>query len=301
MQSHVLTRVKMGCFSLLRWTLRRFRPSQIYSPLVHQLSRCQFIFRIFSVDQLASVFPSKNWNTIKVNNQLNYSFYSLLDDYWSSKLYWLSRANLDYEQEIWEFLASVDLKDGLFMDVGAHTGYWSICLKLANPTLDVCAFEPHPLVFERLIKNISKNNVEIDARPLAIGEQEGFFSFYSQPGIPCSSSLSKGFMLSFSEEASLISYRGSVLTLDAIAEQITKNYRNVIVKLDVEGTEINVLRKSEVFLKRFKPILILEVLSADQHDNINRLLVEQGYSKLVNLRVAEFPNSETPNYISKPN
>ena len=300
MQSYDLRMSKLACFRLIRWALRIFRTSKVYGPSMGLLSRSKTIHRVFSVEQLASVFPTVNWNTIIVGDNLKYSFFSCLDDYWSSRLFWLSRKGLDYEDEIWHCVNQLDLENALFLDIGAHTGYWSICLKLKYPTLDVFAFEPHPLVFDRLEKNISKNAVKVHALPLAIGDQDGSFSFYSQPGIPCSSSLSKKFMLSFSDESELINYSGSVVTLDTFANGISKDYRNVLIKLDVEGTESNVLQKSEQFLRRFKPTLIMEVLSDDQFKKINTFLVEQGYRELLNLRVSDFSSAKTPNYITRP-
>lgn len=177
MQSYNLEMIKVACFKSIKWALRKFRTSRIYEPLMRPISRIKILHKIFSVEQLASMFPTINWNTITVNGNLSYSFFSYLDDYWSSRLFWLSRNGLDYEEEIWHCVNRLDLENALFLDIGAHTGYWSICLKLRHPTLDVFAFEPHPLVFDRLTKNISRNMVSVHARQLAVGDRNGSFSF----------------------------------------------------------------------------------------------------------------------------
>jgi FkbM family methyltransferase len=293
--------VNLNILRSLRFCLQLFRSSRIYMPSIRVFSRITFLYQFVSIDRLAAVFPTCDWNRIKIDDELSYSFFSDLDDFWSSKLFWSSRANIKYEDEVWQLIDGLNLENSLFIDIGAHTGYWSICLKLKNPSLDVIAFEPHPLVYNRLEQNVARNNVDISIESIAIGNRNGSFSFYSQPGIPCSSSLSKDFMLSFSNESELICYSGPVMTLDVFAKKITKHYKTVVVKLDVEGTEIDVLEKATDFLIRFKPILILEVLSDSQYEKIKLFLIKQNYTRLENLQSCDKSDIKTPNFIAYPN
>lgn len=58
-------------------------------------------------------------------------------------------------------------------DVGANHGFFA--LYAANKGAKVYAFEPNPIVFERLEKNIRRNGLEqrITARPWALSDEEG--------------------------------------------------------------------------------------------------------------------------------
>jgi len=57
----------------------------------------------------------------------------------------------------WFHLAA---RAGIVLDVGAHVGFYALLAAHANPKGRVFAFEPHPSVYGRLIRNLSLNGVE---------------------------------------------------------------------------------------------------------------------------------------------
>ena len=67
------------------------------------------------------------------------------------------------------------LKDGLFVDVGAHVGSWSVrCSKRFNK---VVAFEPVPETREILEKNLSLNHCHnVTIMPYALGSSDSYHS-----------------------------------------------------------------------------------------------------------------------------
>lgn len=51
-------------------------------------------------------------------------------------------------------------KDGVFVDVGAHHGEYSLLLREQFSNARIIAFEPHPKTFKRLEENLKSYNVE---------------------------------------------------------------------------------------------------------------------------------------------
>ncbi len=74
-----------------------------------------------------------------------------------------------------------------FVDVGANYGFYSLLAAHWNPKLRVVAFEPVPLIFERLQHNIGLNQVQarVDAYSLALSDASGAARLY----VPQSQSL----------------------------------------------------------------------------------------------------------------
>lgn len=60
-------------------------------------------------------------------------------------------------------------------------------------------------------------------------------------------------------------------------------FENVsVIKIDVEGFEYYVLKGAEIFLKKFKPSIIIEIFK-DNYEKTNELLISYGYSLISKL------------------
>jgi FkbM family methyltransferase len=67
---------------------------------------------------------------------------------------------------------------GVFIDVGANTGIYSLLAAAANPVTEVFAFEPVPSIRLRLERNLSINPglaARISVEPVALSDREGSF------------------------------------------------------------------------------------------------------------------------------
>ena len=70
-----------------------------------------------------------------------------------------------------------------FVDVGAHTGLYSLAVKSKCPTARIVAFEPHPLYCERLAYNVWTNGLnDFSIRREAVGAENGVSPYYPDHG-----------------------------------------------------------------------------------------------------------------------
>ncbi|MER6528316.1 FkbM family methyltransferase [Streptomyces sp. NPDC001508] len=138
-------------------------------------------------------------------------------------------------------------------DVGAHVGYFSLIAALANPKAKVHSFEPVDMVHARLSVNLRSNNVQ-NVRLYQAGVS-------SEPGWADISVRFSGNLLS---TGSTLEHAAADAQLKRIRlralDEVFADARLDLVKIDVEGHEMSVLRGARQVLKRDRPTVILEAL-----------------------------------------
>jgi len=128
----------------------------------------------------------------------------------------------------------------LFVDVGANVGYFS--LLAASRGADVIAFEPNPDCCAQIESNAALNGYErIEARRLAVSDTRGEGVLFQGPA-----ENSGGASLKVGQGPSL---RVSTDTLDAQLDAC----KPTLVKIDVEGAEVRVLRGAASMLGSSAP------------------------------------------------
>ena len=142
--------------------------------------------------------------------------------------------------------------DGVFVDVGAHVGHWS--LRLAERACQVVAVEANPATAATLRRHISMNgltNVTVielaawdEQTMLALDDPSGQVEGGSMRVIPAEKIASPGGLV----PAGRLDDQLGLLGLDRID----------LVKLDVEGADIHALRGMAGLLERFAPVLFIE-------------------------------------------
>jgi FkbM family methyltransferase len=153
-------------------------------------------------------------------------------------------------------------------DVGANVGFFSLILgRLTGPTGQIFAFEPLPDNIARLEHNISLNpGYNIRCLPLAIGKSVGAADFLVAP---------------FSTQGRLLSVNNDnpVNQMPVISVAITSidqlvchdNYPAPnLIKIDVEGAELDVVDGMESVLFKYRPVLFCE-LHGHQQEMAQRL------------------------------
>jgi len=129
----------------------------------------------------------------------------------------------------------------VFVDVGAHVGYYTV--RMAKKCRKAIAFEPNPRNREILLKNIELNNIHnVVVYQYAAGESRYKAKLWLASA---GSTLLEGYVTGESIEV-------DVVPLDEILE-----YADV-VKIDVEGYEWNVIRGAKNLIEKYKPALIVE-------------------------------------------
>ena len=197
------------------------------------------------------------------------------DDSSVVNFFWKGRHDLK-SLDLW---GDITKDKGLYIDVGAHTGLYTIVGLLSNPENVVISIEPSFLNMGRLISNLRlnglfKNNSRFLGAVSKVSGQ-GFFQLHRD-----FSFMSKGGLLSDKGE------RVNVIKLDDI--QI--NDENKIIrglKIDTEGEDYNVLLGAENVIKNFKPQIIIEVRNENK-ENI------QDFLKLFNYKFYLPEDIKTP-------
>jgi FkbM family methyltransferase len=140
-------------------------------------------------------------------------------------------------------------------DIGANTGYYS--LVAATKAKMVYAFEPAGKTRENLEENVLLNDLtNISVQSIAVSDQAGMASLYiandKNSGM---SGLQKPENFSGNTEPV------KTLTLD---QWISANSIVKIdcIKIDAEGSELNILKGMKNTLEQFKPVIFIEVISA---------------------------------------
>jgi len=165
-------------------------------------------------------------------------------------------------------------KNGVFVDIGANVGQHS--LYMSRYSAQVHAFEPYEPVRNRLVQQISHNNIEnIQAYPLGLSNENARLPFFAPTGNNAgigsfdASSIEKG----NKQIGELELIRGDDFFTAENPERID------LIKIDVEGFEKPALEGLQKTLRKFRPLIVCEItygkaLSIQSRDEILQLLPE---------------------------
>jgi FkbM family methyltransferase len=174
--------------------------------------------------------------------------------------------------------AAVEPGDVVF-DVGANIGYFATLLsRLVGPSGRVLAFEPEPENLALLRANLAANgahNVAVVPCAAGAGPGRAVFSLDRATGAtghlggePTAGELAVG-----TGKVRLIETR--VDTIDRVAAR--ERLEPDVIKMDIEGGELQALTGAAETLRRHRPIVLCE-LSGDSGAGAVRLLAGHGYA-----------------------
>jgi FkbM family methyltransferase len=158
-------------------------------------------------------------------------------------------------------------KDGVFIDVGANVGTFTLVGAQRAPRGEVHAFEPSEYHFARLSRNVAMNgfnNVRMNKAGLFDRPAEGQLFLPATTGAMNNSG---GASLFGWEAGSLgvVEEEVRLLRLDDYVEAHRLG-RIDVIKIDIEGAELNALLGAIKTLGTFRPIVLMEL----DRDNLKR-------------------------------
>lgn len=168
-----------------------------------------------------------------------------------------------------------DRKAGVFWDVGANIGSYSVDFLSANAGGQVVALEPDGANADALRRTTDRSKLAICVLELAAYDSEGFLPFYFDDMTGTTGSLTTIGGTTFNKRHFGVTPReGRVrtVTLDSL---LTKYPPPDIVKIDVEGAELSVLTGAASLLRDVRPVLLMEL--GTHHAEIGALLADAGY------------------------
>lgn len=161
-------------------------------------------------------------------------------------------------------LVESNLREGsVFFDVGANVGLYSITIAKKFENINIYAFEPIPNTIHEFKENIDKNDVpfgKIFLIESAVSDQNGYVNITTD--FHCSNYLT--------QSDSVVNHmRVESVTIDSFVQ---KNDISKIdfIKIDIEGHEYQVLKGALESIKKFRPIILVEIVEKDPNFSDNK-------------------------------
>lgn len=166
------------------------------------------------------------------------------------------------------------------IDLGANEGYYTLKLKQNNPKCKVIVVEPNPLAFEVLEKNVKSNKLSdvILINKAACGKN-GKITFEIVGSVSAIGGKDLGIMSRpWLKKEMVKKIKVDCVTLNKLFTKY-KIDKVDILKLDVEGMELEILKSSKNLLNRIHKIVV-EWHSRKIKDDLKKFLRNNGF-KLV--------------------
>ena len=173
------------------------------------------------------------------------------------------------------YFRSILRDDMIVFDIGSYIGVYTFTAYSNLASCEIHTFEPNPHSANRLKSTIQQNNLpRIHLNNSAVGDYSGRIKF-NLHSVPVQSSL-------LNANQNTTSIEVPITTLDSYCQNQKVKHIDVI-KIDVEGAELQVLRGGENVFQKCRPIMIIELHKKESiefgytvHDTI-RYLLDRGY------------------------
>jgi len=210
-----------------------------------------------------------DWVECHVNENRFLMYLAAADDAVALRFFW-NGGYESYTLSLWSALAASS--QGITIDIGAHTGAYSLAAKAAGAS-ELYSFEPHFANFARMQLNFRGNEFSLDGlHMLAVGEASEWRTFHLTTALDY---LSTGGGLT--EKAGSRQSPVQVVSLDEFLGP-KRSSKVEVMKIDVEGLEPQVLRGANRIVEQSRPIIFLECIDEQSGNDVQRILSEFGYS-----------------------
>lgn len=171
------------------------------------------------------------------------------DDSSAVKYFWHGSHDLE-SLDLW---FDISREEGTYIDVGAHTGLYSITSLKSNSNNQVLSIEPFYLNMSRLITNLRLNNLlrNIETKIMAASDKDGYSKF----------DFNLGSHFSYLPKGGKIDDRGEKIKIGKIDTLVNESKINKIkgIKIDTEGEDLKVLLGAKKTIETYRPKIIIEV------------------------------------------
>ncbi|HEV3400345.1 MAG TPA: FkbM family methyltransferase [Acidimicrobiales bacterium] len=182
-----------------------------------------------------------------------------------------------YESDLLDHLAGHGPRGGVYVDVGANIGNHSVFFGrfLADR---VVAIEPDPHLVRLLVRNLRANGVaRWTALPVAVGARPGTGRLSSREGYEGNAGAQRVVPAGAADGPTV-----PVDTLDrllaGLGEPVADDVR--LVKLDIEGMELEALEGARHLLEAQRPDIVAEAAGDVEHAGLHALLSGCGYREI---------------------
>jgi FkbM family methyltransferase len=154
-----------------------------------------------------------------------------------------------YDALIKKIMRIVLEEDSSFIDVGCHRGNFLLEANKFAPSGAHIGFEPIPDIYTKVIKTLGGVN---DIRQLGLSDERGETTFNYVKSNPLYSGIKKR---NYPGKESI---EELVIKVDTLDHQLFQSPRVDLIKIDVEGAELNVLKGGINTITKFNPVIVFE-------------------------------------------
>ena len=227
--------------------------------------------------------------TYRLSEEKKFRLYARADDAFTSKLFYSE----SWEDNVVYWITKFSAKADVFFDVGANIGFYTLVSAVASPGINIFSFEPNPINYDRLKKNLNINSIDnVKTEAKAVGASTGEVNIHlpELPYVSDVSSVYKCHSTSFNDFKHM-THEVEVVSLDEFC--LLHNTFPDVIKIDVELYELEVLRGMKNILQKGRTSIFCEIfndkvkrkvnkgldteLPLDYTNQIDQLLKQYGY------------------------
>jgi len=225
-------------------------------------------FNTFSIQELGHMPTYWGWVTCETGISNFQMFLGGSDDGVALRFFW----NGCFKKTTLKTWSSYAKQGGIILDIGAHTGSYTLAALSANHAATVIAFEPHFMNYARLNMNLRANGFQTEnAFMLAVGRRDEILPFTIKTGLDyltTSGSLGR-------QESGFV-FNVQTVALDNFFPDNAKSEIK-LVKIYAEGLEAECLSGMRSILEKSKPVVFFECVHAKSGREVQSILAGYGY------------------------
>ena len=236
-------------------------PPQLLQPAVRNLANCNLLQgRLWKYVVMVRKHYAKSQPPLEVETMIegDIRIRTSLSDHIEAQLFWQGYQEAD--QGVLEMIRKKLPSDGVFIDIGANIGSFTLVAAKIAQHGEVHAFEPSAHHFFRLSKNVAMNGFgNVSLNRTGLSDQRGSATLF----LPClkgemNNSGAASLYSCGTEENSQAREDIDLVRLDDYVSE--KGIERIdLVKIDIEGAEFNALKGSRSALSEFRPIVLMEL------------------------------------------
>jgi FkbM family methyltransferase len=209
-------------------------------------------------EALRRYYPVKSGSTMISNFDGDLRMHVDRASYVSSVIYWRGHHSTAVANVLKKHLRPYMT----FVDVGANLGELTLLAAKRLVKGRVLAFEPVPQIFSQLSRNVTLNNLSrVELFNIGLFDKTGSLPMYRKEDINFGT-INEGVPSLFSTGNDPQEVTVPLRRFDEVARECGLE-RLDVMKIDVEGAEMMVLRGAECFVKRYRPLIITELSEAN--------------------------------------
>ena len=180
-----------------------------------------------------------------------------------------------YEKPQLQFMLKAAREYGFetFIDVGANFGLYSCILGKSDMIKSCHSFECDPRNLYHLYGHIRMNNLfsKVQVHPIAAGDEKGTMILHLGPENSTGRS-----SLTHVQSAD----NDHEVLMDEVDAVVDLKGEKILIKIDVEGFEVNVLKGMKTLLAENQCLIQVEILNSEESQDAQKLLDDTGFKHI---------------------